>query len=281
LRKYHRSGLPSTGVFVRTSVNFTNGANHPLSQLMNAVLVLVVTAVAMPLFKLLPMASVAAVLVLSAVRMVPFKYIVGLWKQDRAHFILCVATAILCTILDMIVGLIAGTFLAFLVNAMRSCQCNSAVVARKTPIADGVRSIMLNGPYCYSNAENANRRVIEELCKNTEYGIVPKAWVIELTLVNDVDLDGVDALNKLRKALLKKAPDFNVEKVLILDEKYDDHYGEDSKAVHGASSAELFQLSNAEWFKKLCVAEEEDKDFKPTVFKSEKDLAEFVHTGRV
>lgn len=44
-------GLPSTGVFVRTSVNLSNGATHPISQFMNAVLVLGVTAVAMPAFE--------------------------------------------------------------------------------------------------------------------------------------------------------------------------------------------------------------------------------------
>ena len=44
------SGLPCTGVFVRTNLNQANDANHTLSQLMNAIFVLVVTAVAMPIF---------------------------------------------------------------------------------------------------------------------------------------------------------------------------------------------------------------------------------------
>jgi SulP family sulfate permease len=44
------SGMPCTGVFVRTNLNQANAANHTLSQFMNAVFVLVVTAVAMPIF---------------------------------------------------------------------------------------------------------------------------------------------------------------------------------------------------------------------------------------
>eukprot|EP01048_Picozoa_sp_COSAG05_P019532 COSAG05_NODE_3084_length_2337_cov_1.582663_1_plen_436_part_10 len=64
-------GMPCTGVFVRTSVNQLNGSTHPISQFMNAIIVLLVTAVSMPIFERLPLASVAAVLVTSAIRMVP------------------------------------------------------------------------------------------------------------------------------------------------------------------------------------------------------------------
>eukprot|EP01043_Picozoa_sp_COSAG02_P013195 COSAG02_NODE_524_length_20723_cov_79.399438_6_plen_404_part_00 len=233
-------GLPSTGVFVRTSVNFTNGANHPLSQLVNALLVLAVTAVAMPAFELLPMASVAAVLVLSAVRMVPFAYIVGLWNTDRAHFVLCIATAILCTVLDMIVGLITGTFLAFLVNAMRTCQVDIAVSTRRATLASNVRWIMFAGPYCYSNAEASSRRAIELFEAKIE-GEKPNVWILELTSVMDIDLDGADSLKKLIAALEKKAADHNVASVLIFDEQYAEHYDGDNPA--------LAQLSNTVWFK--------------------------------
>jgi SulP family sulfate permease len=43
-------GLPCSGVFVRTNLNMMSGATHQLSQFMNAVMVLIVTAVAMPVF---------------------------------------------------------------------------------------------------------------------------------------------------------------------------------------------------------------------------------------
>jgi SulP family sulfate permease len=43
-------GMPCTGVFVRTNLNQDSGGNHTLSQLMNAIFVLIVTAVAMPIF---------------------------------------------------------------------------------------------------------------------------------------------------------------------------------------------------------------------------------------
>ena len=50
--------LPPTGVFVRTSINQSLGANHRISQFMNAIMVLIVTAVALPVAR----TAVAAVL---------------------------------------------------------------------------------------------------------------------------------------------------------------------------------------------------------------------------
>ena len=104
------SGLPCTGVFVRTNLNQANEANHTLSQLMNAIFVLVVTAVAMPIFSYaapplppslpdlthtapaaltptfcsyIPCASIAALLVTASIRMVPTHFLHHLWKVSR------------------------------------------------------------------------------------------------------------------------------------------------------------------------------------------------------
>jgi len=44
---YMQGSMPATGVFVRTSVNQLNGATHPLAQLINAVIVLLITALLM------------------------------------------------------------------------------------------------------------------------------------------------------------------------------------------------------------------------------------------
>ncbi len=50
------SGMPCTGVFVRTNLNQANRATHTLSQFMNAIFVLVVTVVAMPIFSYVALA---------------------------------------------------------------------------------------------------------------------------------------------------------------------------------------------------------------------------------
>eukprot|EP01052_Picozoa_sp_SAG31_P023453 SAG31_NODE_1934_length_6875_cov_2.868506_3_plen_401_part_00 len=235
-------GLPSTGVFVRTSVNLTNGATHPISQLINAIMVLIVTAVAMPLFELLPLASVAAVLCISAIRMIPAKYIVGLWWTDRSHFVLCCLTCILCTCIDPIAGLLAGTFLAFLIQAMRSCKLESAVSAEEVaPGAPPTASI--SGPFRYDNADAVSRRVIEILEKQSK----ADAWVIDCSNVTDIDIDGAEKLEKLAKSLTKRAGDNDVPLVLLLMDSGE--HADGKKTSHP-------QLNNTKWYENVLSKEE-------------------------
>jgi SulP family sulfate permease len=66
-------GTPCTGVLVRTAVNVSSGANHKASQFINAVVVLSMVVILMPVFAYIPMAAIAAILITSSCRLVPKK----------------------------------------------------------------------------------------------------------------------------------------------------------------------------------------------------------------
>jgi SulP family sulfate permease len=59
-------GLPCTGVFVRTNLNWDNRSTHTISQLLNAIFVLIVTSVAMPVFSSAPHYPSPAILLFDA-----------------------------------------------------------------------------------------------------------------------------------------------------------------------------------------------------------------------
>ena len=66
-------GTPCTGVLVRTAVNVSSGATHKASQFINALVVLSMVLVLMPVFAYIPMAAIAAMLITSSCRLVPKK----------------------------------------------------------------------------------------------------------------------------------------------------------------------------------------------------------------
>jgi SulP family sulfate permease len=68
-------GMPCTGVLIRTSVNYTSGAIFKMSQLINAIVVLAFALLLMPYFSYIPMSVVASILITSACRLVPKKFI--------------------------------------------------------------------------------------------------------------------------------------------------------------------------------------------------------------
>jgi len=68
-------GAPCTGVLVRTGVNVTAGATDKVSQLINSIVVLIITLLFMPAFVYIPLPCIAAILIVAATRLVPFKVI--------------------------------------------------------------------------------------------------------------------------------------------------------------------------------------------------------------
>src|ERR1700733_9491624 len=62
-------GMPCTGVIPRTATNVRNGGRTPVAGIVHAVTVLVILLVAAPLAKNIPMAALAAVLVVVSLRM--------------------------------------------------------------------------------------------------------------------------------------------------------------------------------------------------------------------
>jgi hypothetical protein len=117
--------MPPTGVFVRTSVNQRTGATHPLSQFVNAIIVLLITAVTMPAFQYLPLSSIASLLTVAAINMVPVPYLKHLWRHAKGEFCLCLFTALVCCAVEPIIGIVMGTLVAYLRRAMASS--NTAV----------------------------------------------------------------------------------------------------------------------------------------------------------
>ncbi|CAJ1365870.1 unnamed protein product [Effrenium voratum] len=123
--------LPPTGVFVRTSLNVQLGATHRVSQMMNAIAVLLIFAVAMPVFSYLPQAAVAALLVFASIKMAPISYIAMLWRNDRRSCFLLVMTTSICVFLDPVYGLIVGMVVALLRDAAETARAESRVTLDK------------------------------------------------------------------------------------------------------------------------------------------------------
>jgi len=117
--------MPPTGVFVRTALNFGLGATHKLSQLLNALVVLIISVAAMPIFSYLPQASVAALLVYASVRMMPVHYTMDLWRNDKGSCALLIVTALICVFMDPVYGLIVGMIVALLRDAAETAAADA------------------------------------------------------------------------------------------------------------------------------------------------------------
>lgn len=100
--------LPMTGVIVRSSANVEAGGRTRLSAWLHGVWLLVFV-VALPwVLNLIPMASLAAVLVFTGWKLINPAAIRKLWRVSPADGFVCVATLVLVVGVDLLSGVIAG-----------------------------------------------------------------------------------------------------------------------------------------------------------------------------
>jgi len=195
--------MPPTGVFVRTALNTSLGATHRFSQVLNAAVVAIIAGALMPIFSYLPQATIAALLVVASVRMVPWSYLMRLWRESKSSFLLCLITAAICVGEDPVIGLVIGMVLALLDRAKTSIQAPSVRIVEEA--GSGYR-VYIVGALTYVKADT----FIEQV-KNLE-GV--ESVTLDLTGLYQLDHDGASALAKVADSWMK-CESMTEKKVLV------------------------------------------------------------------
>lgn len=107
-------GIPATGAIARTAANIKNGGRTPVAGMIHAVVLLLVVLFLMPLAKLIPMPTIAAILFIVAYNMSEWRSFLKIIKQKNVTDILImVLTFILTVAKDLVVAIIVGLALHF------------------------------------------------------------------------------------------------------------------------------------------------------------------------
>lgn len=105
-------GLPMTGVIVRSATNVTAGARTRLSAILHGVWMLVLVAAAPALLRLIPTASLAAVLVFTGYKLVNVQNIRRLMHYGRMPVVIYAVTLVTIVVEDLLTGIVAGLVLS-------------------------------------------------------------------------------------------------------------------------------------------------------------------------
>ena len=106
--------LPMTGVIVRSSANVEAGAKTKYSAILHGAWILLLVAVAPGVLKLIPTASLAAILVFTGYRLFNHKAAIALAKRGKGEFITWAVTVVMIVSADLLVGVACGLGLALL-----------------------------------------------------------------------------------------------------------------------------------------------------------------------
>lgn len=162
-------GVPVTAAIARSAANVRAGARTPLAAALHSVFVLVGVLALAPALGLVPMSSMAAVLVLVAWNMSEARTAAALMRRapraDRLVFLVCFG---LTVVFDMVVAIGVGVVLAallFMRDIARFTEVRDISTSERyvgEPLPQGWRVLKINGAMFFAAAERVLSQVLSE-----------------------------------------------------------------------------------------------------------------------
>ena len=115
-------GIPATGAIARTMTNINNGGRTPVAGVIHAIVLLLVLLFLGNLVGMIPMACLAAVLIMVSYSMSGWKTIYGLIKHPNRDLYVLLITFFLTVIFDLTVAIEVGILLALVLFLMRTSE---------------------------------------------------------------------------------------------------------------------------------------------------------------
>lgn len=101
-------GLPMTSVIVRSSVNLVAGAMSKLSAIFHGAWLLIAVMFAAPLINLIPLAALAAVLIMTGLKLASPQNFKQMFRDGWDQFVPYVVTIVAIVLTDLLIGVLIG-----------------------------------------------------------------------------------------------------------------------------------------------------------------------------
>ncbi|MDR7307438.1 sulfate permease [Rhodoferax saidenbachensis] len=121
---------PVHGGLSRSAINFAAGAQTPLASLITAAFMVVIISLFTPLFYYLPLAVLAAGIIVAVFSLVDMATLQASWAYDRADALSLLATAVGVIVLGVETGIVLGVAMSLAALVWRSSHPHMAVVGR-------------------------------------------------------------------------------------------------------------------------------------------------------
>ena len=123
-------GYPVTGGFARSVVNFDAGAQTPAAGAFTAIGILIAALFLTPFLASLPIATLAATIIVAVLSLVDLKTPKWLWRYSKADFAAQAATIGITLLAGVEPGVIAGVSLSLALYLWRASRPHAAIVGR-------------------------------------------------------------------------------------------------------------------------------------------------------
>lgn len=206
-------GMPVGGGVSRSAVNVAAGAQTPLAGIVAALTMLIVVVAAAPLFARLPLAVLAASIIVAAVSMIDLRSLRQAWHYDRADGIAALGTAAGVFVLGLEAGIGLGLLFSLATLLYRASTPHIAVIGR-IPDSEHFRNVerhqvetlpdalflRIDESLFFGNLDAVESRLLAEIERN---GAIRNVVLI-MSAVNRVDTTAMEVLHDLDRELSRR-----------------------------------------------------------------------------
>ena len=202
-------GLPATGAIARTATNIRSGAKTPVAGMLHALTLLAIILFAAPLARFVPLAVLAAILLVVSYNMGEWREIPELLKLSPLEIGTWLVTFFLTVFADLTVAVEAGMILAALVYIRKVTETTTVSEVTEQYLQEGYAHILqhkeippyvaifrIHGPFLFGATDKINV-VIERIPD------LPPIVILRLRNMTALDGTGLQALENLADAVHK------------------------------------------------------------------------------
>ena len=195
-------GIPATAAIARTAANIKAGGTSPLASVVHGLFILGALLSLAPLLAYIPMASMAALLLMVAWNMSEAKHFIRIVKVAPNNDIFVLITCFLLTVLfDMTIAVGVGMGLAAMLFIRQSISLTSTTSIENNheaygPLPDAVAVYDINGPLFFGSAQKAMKSISV---------ITPdiRVIILDMTEVTMLDMSAIVAMESITENLAK------------------------------------------------------------------------------
>ena len=255
-------GYPVTGGFARSVVNFDAGAETPAAGAFTAVGIAIAALFLTPFLSSLPIATLAATIIVAVLSLVDFRPLKHVWHYSRPDFAAMAATIMVTLLAGVEPGVMAGVGLSLALFLWRASRPHAAIVGRvpetehfrnvqrhKVFTDPRILTIRIDESLTYLNARWLEEFVLEQVADHPHL----RHLVLMASAVNTIDASALESLEAINHRLADGGITFHLSEVKgpVMDALNRSHLPQEL-------TGDIWLSQNAAFAALIALADEED-----------------------
>ncbi len=213
---------PVTGGFSRSVVNFDAGAETPAAGAFTAIGIAIAALLLTPLLYYLPVATLAAIIIVAVVSLIDFSTMGQTWRYSRADFFAMLATIIVTLLFGVENGVMTGVALSISIHLFNTSRPHVAIVGNvpgtehfrnihrhDVRTSPKVLSLRVDESLYFANARFLEDYIYDQVAKRPKLEHV----ILMCPAVNSIDASAFESIEEINRRLKDSGVKFSMSEI--------------------------------------------------------------------